>query len=339
MTNHRPIQVVSLRELSDEQLARLQAVSPDVQIAVRPASTPADMTAAITPDTEVLYTLEGGFEVAHAPHLRWVQTESAGIDHLIGTPVWNSDIQITSANGVHSSQLPELVMTMILAHIRNLPELLRRQANNEWASDRNTFMPKELRDSTIAILGYGAIGRQVAHLAQAFGMKVLATKRAGRPAHFDGWTLPGTGDPDGSIPERYYTTDELHAMLGAADVVVLALPMTSSNRHLINSAALAAMRPDALLVNIGRGGLVDTDALITALRDGQIGGAALDVTDPEPLPADSPLWQMPNVIITPHIAGMSRQYQDRATMLFAENLRHYLDGKPLYNLVDRTLGY
>ena len=146
-------------------------------------------------------------------------------------------------------------------------------------------------------------------------MHVLATKRRGHPAAFDGWSPVGTGDPDGRIPERFYDLDELHTLLAACDAIVLALPLSKQTQCIIGKAELSVMRPHTFLINIGRGALIEQNALIAALQQQRLGGAALDVTDPEPLPADSPLWAMENVIITPHIAGLSTHYNDHCRSL------------------------
>lgn len=189
------------------------------------------------------------------------------------------------------------------------------------------------------MVGYGSIGREVARLAHAFGMRVLAVKRD--PAHRadHGWRLPGTGDPDGVIPERYYAPHQLTEMLPQCDFVVLAVPMTGATRRLIGETELRARQPTACLVNVARGGVVDEPALIQALEEGWIAGAGLDVFSQEPLPADSPLWWLDNVILAPHVAGFTLDYDRWATDLFAENLRRYLAGEPLLNLVDRECGY
>jgi phosphoglycerate dehydrogenase-like enzyme len=250
-------------------------------------------------------------------------------------------VQLTTANGVHAIQIGEYVLTMLLAHFHRLPLAFRLQQQREWGrgAHGDAFQPMELRGATLGIVGYGAIGREAARLASAFGMRILATKRADTDPRYSGWTPPGTGDADGTLPEQFYELNDLSAMLSACDAVVLALPLTNTTRRIIGQQELAAMRPKALLINIGRGPLVDQPALIEALRAGVIGGAALDVTDPEPLPADSPLWELENVIITPHISGSTRHYEDRAIELFAENMRRYLANDTLLNIVDRVHGY
>jgi phosphoglycerate dehydrogenase-like enzyme len=334
------VHILCAQHLDHGQLARLRQVSP--RLDVRMVDSHRDVADALTPDTAVLFTSWGDFDLARAPGLRWVQTESAGVDHLQGTPLWASDITITSANGVHAVQIAEYVLTMLLAHAHHLPAMQRMQGRREWArgEQRERLEPRELRDATVGVIGYGAIGREVARLATAFGMRVLATSRnPNQSPRFDGWTPPGTGDPDGTLPERLYTLDDLPAMLAECDAVVLALPLSDRTRHLIGARELAAMQSHALLVNIGRGALIDQAVLINALEAGRIGGAALDVTDPEPLPGDSPLWAMNNVILTPHISGMSPRYNDRAVELFAQNLERYLAGKSLLNVVQRDLGY
>jgi phosphoglycerate dehydrogenase-like enzyme len=335
------IHVLCTADLPADVLDQLRAVSPRLAFECRPASSAEELSAALTPETEIVYGYRGDFDVARAPGLRWVQLESAGVNHVHDTPLWRSDVQITSANGVHAVQIGEYVLAMLLAHFHKLPQMFRHQARGEWARDerRAALMPAELREATLGVVGYGAIGREAARLAGSCGMRILATKRAGSSARYDGWTPEGTGDAEGALPERFFPPEQLPAMLAECDAVLLALPLSDATRHTIGARELAAMRPHALIVNIGRGGLINQAALVEALQQRRIGGAALDVSDPEPLPADSPLWQLENVIISPHIAGMSRRYEQRAAQLFAENLRRYLEGRPLLNLVSRERGY
>jgi phosphoglycerate dehydrogenase-like enzyme len=234
------------------------------------------------------------------------------------------------------------VLAMLLAHAHHLPLAYRLQNHAQWASSSQqlkAFVSPEIRGKTLGILGYGAIGREVARLARACGLRILATKRRGQSATFDGWSPVGTGDPDGHIPEQFYDLDELHLLLPECDAILLALPLSKQTQHIIGKAALSLMRPHAFIVNIGRGALIDHNELIAALQAQRLGGAALDVTDPEPLPTESPLWSMENVMITPHIAGLSTHYNDRIADLMSENLRRYLAGEPLLNFVRRELGY
>jgi phosphoglycerate dehydrogenase-like enzyme len=338
------VHVLSLLHLSESHLAQLRSVSP--RLVVQQHALPSDASdrqfaELLSLETEILYTHTAPFDLRLTPRLRWVQVDSAGVNTLYNTPLWKSEVAITSANGVHTVQIAEYVLAMLLSHAHHLPLASRLQQRAQWASGKllEAFVSPEIRGKTLGIVGYGAIGRQVARLASGCGMHILATKRRGQPAPFDGWSPVGTGDPDGSIPERFYDLDELHTLLAQCDALVLALPLSKQTQGLIGQAELSVMQPHAFLINIGRGALIDQNALIAALQEQRLGGAALDVTDPEPLPADSPLWSMNNVIITPHIAGMSAQYDDRIVDLFSENVYRYLNGEPLLNLVQRERGY
>ncbi len=346
---YEPVHVLSLLHLSERHLAQLRSVSPRLVVQQHSISSEQQWLNAssqqlaemLSPTTEILYTHSAPFDMHLLPKLRWVQVDSAGVNLLHHTPLWESDIPITSANGVHSVQIAEHVLAMLLAHANRLPLAYRLQDHAQWGSGQQleAFVSPEIRGKTLGILGYGAIGREVARLAAACGLRVLATKRRGQPATFDGWSPVGTGDPEGCIPECFYDLDELHLLLPACDALLLALPLSKQTHYIIGKAQLSLMRPHALLINIGRGALIDQNELITALQERRLGGAALDVTDPEPLSADSPLWSMENVIITPHIAGLSAHYNDRIVDLLSENLRRYLSGAPLLNLVQRELGY
>ena len=338
------IEILSIRKFSDEQRAKICAVSPRIDlIEVDGRSDNAAVTAAMSAQTQIMYAFRGSFDVAAAPNLKWVQMENAGVDHLHGSPLWQrSEVVLTSANGAHSPQMPEYVMAVLLAHMHRLPMTLDLQAKQVWGGGdlRNQLLPRELRGLTMGILGYGAIGRELAQLAQAFGMRIVATARddagAGRYA---GYLRPGVGDAEGTLPARYFTLDKVHGLLAESDVIVLALPMSARTRHIIDAAALQHVKPGAVLINIGRGGLIDQDALQVALAQRALDVAILDVTDPEPLPADHPLWQNEHVWITPHISGQSTRYIDNTTDIFAENLRRYIAGEALLNIVQRELGY
>lgn len=346
--NNQPIHVLSVLNLSERHLALLQAVSPQLVVSQRSLTrdqahkaNAQEFATVLTPEIEILYTHTTPFSLDLAPNLRWVQLNSAGVDLLYNTPVWQNEIAITNASGIHAIQIAEYVLGMLLNYAHHFPETTRLQSAARWPAmaEKLSLATRELRGKTLGILGYGAIGREVARLATAFGMRVLATKRAERAASFDGWTSPGTGDPSGTMPERFYDLSELHTLLPACDMLVLSLPLSAQTHHLLGQAEFALMRRHAFLVNIGRGPLIDHEALVVALQTRRIGGAALDVTEPEPLPADSPLWSLENAIITPHISGMSAYYDDRVVELFCENLRRYLGDQPLLNLVRRDLGY
>ncbi len=334
------INVLVTMPFTDAQLDKLRAVSPRFRVERQPGAWEKPVNDLLNPDVDILYTSNARFSLSQVPHLRWVQLHSAGIEHIIDSELWRSDIPITNVSGIHAVPIAQYVWAQILAFAHRVPTMLRFQEKHEWAHNRwDNFAPRDIRGQTIALVGYGAIGREVARLAQAFGMRVLATKRAVGDQLYRGWRMPGVGDNDGSIPERTYPPDALHDMLAAADYIVVSAPLTPSTRHLIGAAELAVMKPTAFLVNIARGGLIDQAALIEALQNGKIAGAGLDVFDPEPLPADSPLWDMETVVISPHVSGFTLHYDDWATDLFAENLRRFLADEPLINLVDRQAGY
>jgi phosphoglycerate dehydrogenase-like enzyme len=275
-----------------------------------------------------------------APNLRWVQFHSAGIEQMLESEMWHSDILLTSASGIHGPNMGQYVMAQILSWANRTPSWLYYQHRGEWPPGRwDKFLPDELRGRTLGILGYGSIGREVARLAKAFGMTVLASKRDARDVKDHGYTLPGTGDPEGVMADRIYPAAAARSMVAECDYVVITLPLTPATRALVNEELLRAMKPSAFLVNVGRGGVVDEAALIKALKKRWIAGAGLDVFETEPLPEDNPLWSLDNVLISPHVSGFTPYYDDRVVDLFSENLRRYLAGERLINLVDRQEGY
>jgi phosphoglycerate dehydrogenase-like enzyme len=336
------VQVLCTLRFADPLLDQLRAVSSRLRVAQRTCRNAEQMAVALAdhPAVEVLYAFELAPEVLDlAPRLRWLQLHTAGIDHILDHPIMHSDVSITTASGIHATPIAEYVFASMLAHRWRVPLWTHCQREGQWPSGRwNLYARPELRDSTLGIVGYGSIGREVGRLGQAFGMKVLAVRRsAGRAGQ--GYAVQDTGDPEGAIPDRFYPPEALHDMLVECDYVVVALPSMPATRHLIGEAELRAMKPSAYLVNIARGAIVDEAALVRALREGWIAGAGLDVFEEEPLPADSPLWSLENALLSPHVAGFTPRYDERAVALFARNLARYLAGEPLLNLVDKARGY
>jgi phosphoglycerate dehydrogenase-like enzyme len=228
----------------------------------------------------------------------------------------------------------------MLALSHNLPKMLADQAHTEWSPERlERYLPTELIGSTVGIIGYGSIGQRLARLLQSCGVSILASKRDLMSASKEHFQVDGQGDPNGELVRRLYPGKALGSMLKECDYVVVTVPLTAETRGMLGATQLAAMKPGAFLVDVSRGGVVDHDALATALRKGQLAGAGLDVFPEEPLPADSPLWAQPNVIISPHVAGLSPHYLDRAFLLFKENLRRYLAGEELLNRIHLDRGY
>ena len=219
---------------------------------------------------------------------------------------------------------------------------MQAQRRKHWWGDHDDYyqMPLELRGSTVGIVGYGAIGREVARLVKAFGANVLASKRdVMTEADTDNFMLENTGDPEGMMFDRLYPPQALASMVKECDFVAITVPLTNATHGLYSEKVIKAMKKGSFLVNIGRGGVLDEDALLEALEAGKIGGAALDVFTTEPLPEDHPLWDAPNMIVTPHLAGVSVNYFARAALVFEENLRRYVASERLLNLVNRESGY
>jgi phosphoglycerate dehydrogenase-like enzyme len=294
-------------------------------------------------EVEVLFSSFAPETLEPLPRLRWFQGRSAGINAFVGTPLWNSDVRFTTASGVHAIPIAEYVTGMMIALARDFLGYLDFQRRACWPMTPKVhfeqFPGRELRGATVLIIGYGSIGREIARQSRALGLRVLAIKRDPAARADPGFIMPGTGDPDGSIPARILPPADLGDVLPLAEYVVIASASTAETRHLIGEAQLRCMRPDAILINIARGDIVDEPALVRALQERWIAGAGLDVFEREPLPADHPLWRLDNVILSPHIAGFTPRYDDHMATLFAENLRRYVSGEPLLNLVDRSRGY
>ncbi len=338
-----PIEVLITLPIPENLVDNLRELSPRLRITVVNARKPEDISAEVWQRTEVLYTSRLLPKPEKAPHLRWIQFHWAGVDHVIDAPIlYQPDIIATNLSGTHISQMAEHVVMMILALGHHVPQAFNLQKKAEWASDRerwDQFLPIELRYSTVGIVGYGSVGRHVARLLNTFGAFVLATKRDVMHPRDEGYIPEGMGDQEGELVHRLYPPQALKSMLKECDFVVITVPKTAETENLIGSEELAALKPSAYLVDVSRGGIVDQNALLRALKDKKIAGAALDVFTPEPLPADHPLWKQSNVIITPHIAGVTRYYDERAMELFSENLQRYIAGLPLYNLIDVERGY
>jgi phosphoglycerate dehydrogenase-like enzyme len=280
---------------------------------------------------EVLYGIPGdspeglACAVRRGQRLSWVQATSAGAGEQVGAAELSREelerVTVTSAAGVHAGPLAEFALLGVLAFARDLPRLEADQRAHRWGH----YPVAELSGRTLLIVGLGQIGGEVARLAAAFGMRVIGVNRSGR-----------TDSPHVQDIRR---TDELNACLPEADAIVIAAPLTEETSGLIDAAAFARCKTGTILVNVGRGGVVDEAALIEALRSGRLAGAALEVFAREPLPADSPLWDLPNVLVSPHTAGLSMREDERIVSLFVENLGRYLRGEPLRNRVDPELLY
>jgi phosphoglycerate dehydrogenase-like enzyme len=258
-----------------------------------------------------------------APNLKWIQLTSAGADRLLNSGFIQQGVTVTTVSGLHATPIGEFVIQSILMIAKRAPQYIRSQQRREWAR----FMPRELYGATVGIVGIGNIGMEVGRLAKVFGCRVIATKRS------------ATSSESTPYADEILPPSELPRLLAESDYVVLSMPLTPETRGMIGEKELRAMKPTAALVNIARGPVVVEDALLRALRENWIVAAALDVFDQEPLPPDSPFWDMENVIVSPHISGGTEIYNVRAVDIFCDNLRRRLAGEPLRNIVDPARGY
>ena len=262
-----------------------------------------------------------------APRLRWLQASSAGIGQLIHRKNYTQRLPntiFTTASGIHIQPLAEFCAMAILMFSRNLHHMLAMQQEKRW----ERFAATDLIGRTLGILGVGKIGSEVARFARAFGMRTIGTKR-----YIDGI------DPASLHLDRLYAPEQLNDVLCQSEFLVIATPHTSETERMLGATELAMLPRGAVLINIGRGAVIDQQALIAALQSGHLGGAALDVFEHEPLPTESPLWTLANVLISPHSASTSDRENERLTDLLCDNLRRYLDGRPLRNVLDTQLLY
>ncbi|MCL1817669.1 MAG: D-2-hydroxyacid dehydrogenase [Spirochaetaceae bacterium] len=290
----------------------------------------AEDRAAIEKALDTIEIAAGDFPVdlaARAPNLAWFQQWYAGADWLREYPAAREKpFLLTNASGVHGPQMAEHLFGLLIAWYRKFPEVFSAQARREWK--RSVLHTADfLYGKTLLILGFGSIGEQVAKVAAAFGMRVIAVRR---------------NTPSGSQianVEKVMGQENLYEALPEADVVVDILPSTEETVRLMGRREFAAMKKTAVFANIGRGDTVDEAALVEAVRGGTIAGAVLDVTETEPLPPESPLWDMPGIIITPHYSGSHPRYDEMVFTIFLDNLMRYVKGEELLNIVDKTLGY
>lgn len=262
---------------------------------------------------------------AAADRLAWVHSPAAGVGRLLFPALVESPVVLTNSRGMNASAVAEHTFAMLLALVRRLPVAVRAQQDGRWAQDDLSGLPM-LAGRTLGIVGLGAIGTALASLGRAFGMRVIATRRT-------------AGGPCPPEVDRVLASTDLDQLLAAADVVVVAAPLTRETRDLIGASEFARMKPGGYFVNIARGKLVRERDLVAALESGHLGGAALDVFEREPLESSNPLWTLPNVVITPHVAGFRSDYWEAAVDLFADNLGRFRRGDPLRNVVDKRRGY
>ncbi|HEY6420898.1 MAG TPA: D-2-hydroxyacid dehydrogenase [Candidatus Binataceae bacterium] len=335
------MKIISTVALQPAHRALIAAAAPDAEIVDRQCRSTEEVVKLVGGGCDVMLTFRVPEDIAQkAPGLRWMQLLSAGADHVPVAVLNDRGLATTTSSGIHATPIAEYTIASMLAYAHGLHITMRAQMRREWMRS-GQFMSSvdELRGHTLGVIGYGSIGRETARIAAALGMRVLALKRNPAVHEDPGWVPAALGDREGTIPERYFGPSECAAILAESNYVTVTLPLTPHTRKFIGAHELAAMRPGTYIVNIGRGEVIDERALADTLRAGKIGGAGLDVFEHEPLEAESPLWGMENVILTPHMSGANRGYFEKACQLFADNLRRFRAGQPLFNLVDPDLGY
>jgi phosphoglycerate dehydrogenase-like enzyme len=303
-----------------DRLPELQGAAPTLELITYSDARDA---LAKAPDADAFYGSPTPDLLTAAPNLRWIQVGSAGVENVLFPELIESPVTLTNAKVIYGSHLADHLMAFILAFNRNLPHHFRTQQAEVWESRAN-LRPMEMAGETLLIVGLGGTGLALARRAAAFDMRVIAATRSPKPE------TPGV--------ERIAPMTELHALLPQADHVALCCALTPETYHLISDEELSLMKSTAYIHNVTRGGVIDQDALLRALQTGQIAGAGLDVTEPEPLPPGHPLWKLPNVLITPHASGHSPHSGARMFDLLKENLRRFGAGEPLLNVVDKRAG-
>jgi phosphoglycerate dehydrogenase-like enzyme len=317
--NKQPL-VLAISDANDPQLAMLADIP---HYLINSAAT----LQAAPRDAEVILHWSGPRDMVRSaflasPNLRWLHSRSAGLDSMLFPELVQSPIPVTNGTGVFSQSLGEFALAVILYFAKDIRRLLRNQEACRWEQ----YEMEELPGQTVGIVAYGDIGRAVASRVHAMGMRVLALKRHA-PSSPDPWI------------ERFYGPDQLHAMLSECDYVVVAAPLTAETRHMISDDAIAAMKPNAVVINIGRGPVIDQAALVRALAAGKIKGAGLDVFEHEPIPPDDPIFKLPNVLISPHTADHTKDWLNQAMRFFLEQYQRFSNGQPLQNIVEKHLGY
>lgn len=290
--------------------------------------------------------------MSEAPHLKWLQLLSAGSNHIQGSAVWeDKDVTVTTASGIHGPQIAEWVVMTGLVHFHGFKQLYEQQKRHQWGSeDGKRTTVRDRVGLRLGVLGYGSIGRQAGRVAKAMGMEVLAytasPKDTAEKKRDRGYIVPGTGDVEGEVPVEWYSgldKKSLHRFLARdIDWLVVSVPLTEQTEHFLSTEEFEILGREgrkAFVTNIARGPILDQPALVTALKDGTLGGAALDVTDPEPLPEDSELWGLDNCTVTPHVSGQGTSYTERAFEVLGLNLEKLEKGETLVNVVNRGRGY
>ncbi len=321
--------------LASVTVERLRAISPPLEVVDVSTDKDFAIDSFVDPAVEIIVGSRPPADLAQVPGLRWLQVSFAGVDHLSADPPWRKGIFVTNARGVFAIPIGEYVSGAILRINQPVGVWAADQAAHRWPTDERP-VASIVRGARALIVGYGSIGREVARQLAALGLTIVAVKPRPEIREDASFRVPGTGDPDGSIPDRIVGVDGLVEAAREVDYVVLTLPLTPESRGIVDRVVLEAMSPTAWLINVSRGALVDEAALLESLRAGRLAGAILDVFSEEPLADGHPLWDAPNTTITPHVSGATNHFLGD---LVIENVRRYLAGEPLLNPIDPDRGY
>ncbi|MFY9348384.1 MAG: D-2-hydroxyacid dehydrogenase [Orrella sp.] len=270
----------------------------------------------IEPETQRFYDA-----LSQSPDLRWLHVHSAGADRQIYLDLMARGVTVSTASGANARAVAQTALAGLLALARKLPQLMKAQRDHEWLPLLKTGLPEDLDGQTAVIVGWGPIAQMIGEVLHLLGVRIVVVRRSSAEV---------------SIAEQVVTFDKISDVLPSADWLVLACPLNAQTHHLVNDVALSAIKPGAAIVNIARGTVIDEPAMIQALKDGRLSGAFLDVFAQEPLPSDSALWDLPNVIATPHTAGSSQGMYRRMEQTFTDNLARYVQSKPLHNVASST---
>jgi len=325
------VPILSDIRLAEIAVRKLEALPGVTVRQLPPHDSEWDLPDDLLPGPEILLCKLPPRNVGALSRLKIIQLSSVGYERLRHFRFADRTVRVCNARGVFDTAIGEWNLAMMVNLIRDLPGMFRNQAQGQW--DRADRFQQELRGRVVGLWGYGGIGRETARLAKALGMTVHVLTRSGVKPRLNTFVLPGTGDPEGILPDRVFVAGQAREFLSGLDFLVLALPHTQESEGMIGEAELHALHRTAFILNPARGPIIQEKALIQALREGWIAGAALDTHFAYPLPADHPLWQLPNVILTPHISGADKSphFPDRIADLFIQNVNRYLEHQPLLN--------
>ena len=333
--------LITIADLDTADVERIRHAAASNDVVWRPCRRAAQIGSALEPGVSVLLADGLPDSIDRGPDLQWIQLASSGVDGYRASPAWAAEaLTITNARGVAAAAISEYVIGTMLQHAHRLPAAQAVRSARAWPTEYEPLEASLLFGCTIGIIGYGSVGRRIASIAHQLGMHVISMRSAAPPGRADlDWTAPEIRALEGTVPLELVGPDGKSDLLTRADYVVITVPRTPATTGLLDKADFDVMKPGAVLVNVARGGIVDEGSMLEALKSGRLAAAIIDVTEQEPPPATSPLYDSERVLMTPHIAGYFHGYMSWVARLFVDNLTRFLDNRPLLNVVDRRRGY